>query len=387
MPGLDNPPITAHTRAELGEGSELLFRVYKRRRRDRRGRPWLLWWQDPPEGGAIVTKSIGPMTERLAEDHRILWQAELNGLRGDGGAGRLRWVDFEREYLEAMAVQLKRPSLAIARQTLKRFREAVRPRFLDQVDRALIERYRVSRLASVSSTTLKKDLATLRAAFGWAFELDYVAANPFDRLARRGREQHADPDALTAGQTEAFLAALREQPTWIQASLRLACLWGPRAGELAGIRREDLDFATRTIRFPVAARRTTKEGRGKTLPVDDETLGLVQELSHRDCPVLWGPLDVPFTTGRGKGGYTRTLGERCWAIMASLGVRPRDDHPLQFLRRTAETNMRRRGVPDWQIGAILGHGTRVGEMFYSGVSGDEIAGQVAQLMRGFVTTA
>jgi hypothetical protein len=167
----------------------LLFRVYTRRRRDRRGRPWLLWWQDPPEGGAIVTKSIGPMTERLAEDHRILWQAELNGLRGDGGDGRLRWVDFEREYLEAMAVQLKRPSLAIARQTLKRFREAVRPRFLDQVDRALIERYRVSRLASVSSTTLKKDLATLRAAFGWAFELDYVAANPFDRLARRGREQ------------------------------------------------------------------------------------------------------------------------------------------------------------------------------------------------------
>jgi hypothetical protein len=119
--------------------------------------------------------------------------------------------------------------------------------------------------------------------------------------------------------------------------------------------------------------------------VDAETGGLLQELSHRDCPVLWGPLDAPFATGGGKGGFTRTLGGIARAILEDLGVHPRDGKPLQFLRRTAETNMRRRGVPDWQIGAILGHGTRVGEEFYSGVSGDEIAGQVAQLMRGFVT--
>jgi hypothetical protein len=61
-----------------------LYRVHKMRRRDRRGRPWLLWWEDPPDGGATRTRSIGPMSDRLAEDHRILWQAELNGLSGRG---------------------------------------------------------------------------------------------------------------------------------------------------------------------------------------------------------------------------------------------------------------------------------------------------------------
>ena len=382
MPALDTPAAAMDTRRpEPGRERPMpLFRVYKMRRRDRRGRPWLLWWEDPPDGGATRTKSIGPMSEHHAEDHRILWQIELNGLRGDDGEGHTRWSDFERGYLEAAAVDLSRPSLAIARQTLKRFREAVRPRLLDQVDRVMIERYRVGRLASVSQTTVRKDLATLRAAFSWAVELGHVVSNPFDRITRRGRLQRADPDALTAGQTEAFLTALKEQPTWIQASLRLACLWGPRAGELAAIRRSDIDFAARTIRIPVAARRTTKEGRGKTLPVDDETLGLVQELSHRDCPVLWGPLDRPFTTGGGRGGYTRTLGERCRAILAGLGVEPRDDHPLQFLRRTAETNMRRRGVPDWMIGAILGHGTRVGEACYNGMTADEVASQVAEMI-------
>jgi hypothetical protein len=60
---------------------------------------------------------------------------------------------------------------------------------------------------------------------------------------------------------------------------------------------------------------------------------------------------------------------------------------MQFLRRTAETNMRRRGVPDWMVGAVLGHGTRVGLEFYSGVSGPEIAGQVLKLMGDSVTRA
>ena len=62
------------------QGPMPLFRVHKMRRRDRRGRPWMLWWEDPPDGGATRTQSIGPMSERLAENHRMLWQAELNGL-------------------------------------------------------------------------------------------------------------------------------------------------------------------------------------------------------------------------------------------------------------------------------------------------------------------
>ena len=382
MTMLDTAPAAAHTPLPIsGEGPQLLFRVYKTRRRNRHGRPWVLWWQDPPETGREYTKTIGPMPERLADEHRFLWQAELNGLRGDSGDGHKRWGDFEREYLEAMAVQMRRPSLAIARQTLRRFRLAVRPRCLDLVDRAVIERYRVRRLADVAPVTLRKDIATLRAAFGWAVELGYIAANPFDRLARRGRVERPDPDALTAAETARFLEALRDEPTWVQASLRLACLWGPRAGELAAVRRGDIDFAARTVRVPVMARRTTKEGRGKTVPVDPDTLGLLQELSHRDGPVLWGPREKPFTSARGRGGYTRTLGARCRQILKVLGVRPRDDHPLQFLRRTAETNMRRRGVPDWQIGAVLGHGTRVGQACYNGMTGEEVARSVAELMR------
>lgn len=387
MSTLDSPPVAAHTLApDLGEANQM-FRVYKTRRRDRRGKPWMLRWDDPPGSGRRRNQTIGSMSDRMAERHRELWQAELNGLLfGEDPGGSVRWADFVRRYLESAATGLQPSSLAIARQTLARFGRICRPRLLSQVDRAMIDRYRVARAAEVGPRTQLKDLRTLRSAFAWAESVDMIAANPISRRLRlHGRLARPDPDALSVEQTAAFLAALAGRPTWVQASLRLACLWGPRAKELAGIERGDIDLGHGTIRIPVAGERRTKEARGKTVPVDAETGGLLQELSHRDCPVLWGPLDRPFTTAAGKGGFTRTLGRTARTILEDLGVRPRDGKPLQFLRRTADTNMRRRGVPDWMIGAILGHGTRVGEEFYSGVSPDEIAGQVAQLMRGFVT--
>jgi integrase len=397
MPSLDiaHPPV--HTlRPGSGEGPELLFRVYKMRRRNRRGRPWLLWWQDPPRNpcapaGEPVPKAryrthqIGRMSEVLAERHREAMQADLNGFRDAEDGGRVRWQDFAARYLESASADLSPASLAVARQVLARFAHIVRPRFLEDVTRADVDRYRVARRRTVARTTAAKDLRTLAAALAWAVEVaEMIPANPVGRLRGHGRDAAPEPDAMAEAETRAFLAALAKEPTWVQASLRLACLWGPRAGELAGIERHDIDFRGGTIRVPQGAGRSTKERRGKTVPADDETMGLLQEISHVSGPVLWGPREKRHSSA---GAYLADLRARCRRLLAAVGVRrrigssPRDDKPLQFLRRTAETGMRRRGVPDWMIGVILGHGTRVGEQFYNGLAPAEVAAQVAQMMR------
>jgi hypothetical protein len=115
------------------------------------------------------------------------------------------------------------------------------------------------------------------------------------------------------------------------------------------------------------------------VPLDEETAGLLQELSHREGPLLWGPKDGAFGSAE---GYLDDLLAAARRILKAVGVEPQDDKPLQFLRRTAETNMRRRGVADWMIGRVLGHGTRVGESWYNGVGDIELAGQVEALMLG-----
>jgi len=387
---LDASPAAAHTlaRKDLGEADSMpLVIVHKLRRRDRRGRPWQLWWADPPAGDRIRTQQIGPMSERLAERHRLAWQAELNGI-SDSDSGGATWADFRDGYLAAVGADLKSATIAVCRQVLARFETAEKPRTLAAIDGRLIESYRVGRLGKVSQETARKDMRHLRAAFAWAVRMKMIENNPCADI-RFGRRERFDVDALSEDQTRRFLAALNREagePTWLQASLRLACLWGPRAGELAGVLREDLDLAGRTLRVPATRRRgSPKGGRGRVLPLDEETAGLLQELSHRQGPILWGPAEKPFRSAAARGGYTRSLGAEARRILDALGAKPRDDKPLQFLRRTAETNMRRRGVPDRLIGEILGHGTGVGDQFYDGRSQEDLAREVARIMSSWVT--
>jgi len=374
--------------ADAGERAMPLYHVWKVKRpwRQPDGKTvwtWVLRWHDPPCLGPVRQETIGRMSERMAERYREQWQAQLNGLHGAAEDQPVSWQAFRDGYLKAAAVDLQPASLAIARQALARFESALRPRFLGSIDAAEIERYRIGRLGKVSRITVRKDFAHLRAAWSWGVRIGLAKSNPFGRQWFAGRAEREDPDAIPPARLPAFLQVLDGEPTWVQASIRLAALWGPRARELAGILRADVDFAARTLRIPVRRRsgRRTKEGRGKTVPLDAETLGLLQELSHRDCPMLWGPRDKPFTTAGGKGGYTRTLGAIARALLAKQGYRPADDHPLQFLRRTAETRLRAAGVPDWIVGAILGHGTRVGEASYNGLSAEEVAARVREILR------
>lgn len=364
----------------------MLYRVRKTKRRDRRrgGRtPWVLRWHDPPGGRRLRQQDIGSMSERMAERCREALQAQLNGVApGTDDAGGPTWPDFRDGYLAAAAADLKPATVAIYRQVLARFEAAVAPRVLAGVDRRLVETYRIGRLGKVSQETARKDVRHLRAAFAWAVNLKMMESNPCVGI-RFGRRETFDPDAMTEAETDRFLVALEARSTWVQASLRIACLWGPRAGELARLERADVDLAGRRIRIAAEpGRGTPKTGRGRTIPLDEESAGLLQELWHRDEPILWGPLGAPLRSSRGMGGYTRTLGAECRAVLATIGVHARDDKPLQFLRRTAETNLRRRGVPDWMIGAILGHGTRVGEQWYDGIGPAELADRVAALRLG-----
>lgn len=83
-----------------------LYRVHKMRRRDRRGRTWLLWWHDPADAPACRTHTLGPMCKRLAERHREAWQADLNGFPdGVGGQRAAAWVDFCDAYFATVQAQ------------------------------------------------------------------------------------------------------------------------------------------------------------------------------------------------------------------------------------------------------------------------------------------
>lgn len=355
-----------------------LFHVHKTRRKDR-DKTWVLRWRDPPGSAFLRQETIGPMPAAMAEKHRQLWQAELNGLV-DADEVPPAWKDFVEDYLAAKDVELARASVRSARHILQSFSDTCRPRLLRDVNRPMAEAFKVERLRTRATATVRKEIRTLRAAFAWAIEMDEVKANPFDRI-RFGRRGEQDIDAYSLEETDRLLAEAGRAPVWVQASIRLAAKWGLRIGELAALQRADIDFRGRLVHVRPKAGWTPKSGRARAVPLDEETGGLLQELSHRDGPILWGPTDYPLTSADGTRGYKRLLRRALAAVCGAAGLRVLAK-PVHGLRATAYTNLRRRGVPQHVINLVIGHTTAaVGDAHYDATSFEEAARMAEQIMQ------
>jgi integrase len=245
------------------------------------------------------------MSERMAERHRELWQAELNGLLA-GDERPMLWADFLEAYLSAKGVELAKASVRSARHILEDFAQVCRPRYLCDIDHPMADRYKVHRLAIRATDTVRKEIRTLQAAFSWALELGHVQTNPFKGI-RFGRRHKKDIDAYTLEETGRLLAEAAKAPVWVQASILLSVRWGLRIDELASLERREIDFRERLVRVRSTDEWAPKSGRGRVVPLDEETAGLLQELSHREGPILWGPADQRFTSADGTKGYKRLV--------------------------------------------------------------------------------
>jgi len=380
MSGLDRARASAlNSPPDLGEATRM-YRVHKTRRKDR-DRAWVLRWTDPPASARLKQKTIGAMSAGMAERHRQMWQAELNGLL-DAEEAPMTWDDFVSAYLAAKTPELALASVRSARHILASFGDVCRPRLLCDVDRAMVERYKVERLKTRAMATAKKEIRTLKAAVAWAVEVGHVqfalGANPF--LVRFGRREAQDVDAYVPEEAERLLAAAQQAPVWVEASVRLAVRWGLRIGELAALERADVDLAARLVHVRAKAHWMPKSGHSRAVPLDEKTGGLLQELSHRDGPILWGPRDAPQTSADGTRGYKRMLRLALRDLCQAAGLRVLAK-PVHGLRATAYTNMRRRGVPQHYINLIIGHtSSAVGDAHYDATSFEEAARAAERIM-------
>lgn len=357
----------------------MFIRVHKTRRRSRPGRPWVLRWKP---AGALVGRQmqVGSMSERAAECYRQAWQMKLNGI-ADESAGPT-WEAFVGEYLTAKA-DLRPSSLSEMRRILADFEKVAentlgRKPSLGDLSRAVVENYKADCMGRLSRESVRKHLRTLHAAFAWAVSVKYLAENPAAgiRLAR----QEIEVACLSWEQTQRLLEQAEKQTPWIEAAIRLAVRWGLRIGELAALERRDVDFRERLIHIrPEVA----KARKARFVPLDERTAGLLQELSHRDEPLLWGPPSEPFTSA-----WTfKTALRKTVCILYEKLHWPKPEKAVHILRATAYTNMRRRGTPQHVIERIIGHsGPTVGDRHYDGRADVEVARDAVSWLDGTRTT-
>lgn len=251
-----------------------------------------------------------------------------------------------QDYLKRYTLANNRPSQIAAAESIVRVH--LLPAFgkltLDEIGPEQIERYKGAK-RHLSAQTVKNHLSVLRRILTLAVEFGRLDRAPKIRMPRVPR---AGFDFLSVVESAALLsAAVRPWALPILLGLRA----GLRAGEIAGLRRGDVDLA----RGVLAVRRSVvlgregppKGGAERYLPLTDDLQahlsGACVGRSPRDllCPGRDGAY-------MSKSGFARGLARACRAA----GLRIVGPHAL---RHSYATHLVAIGTPLRTVQALLGH--------------------------------
>jgi integrase len=215
-----------------------------------------------------------------------------------------------------------------------------------------IRDFRRSKLTTQKPATQKKVLALLRAILKYAAEMGKIDYVP---LIKAPRVDPYDFKVLeNEKQISAFLGAAKERPD-AYALYATAVYTGLRAGELAGLRWEDVDFTDNLITVKRSYENTPKSGKYRHVPILDKLHPLLWDwkvISEN----LTNPLGLVFPSATEEGGMLRSdfrIFKQTYHNTLKRAGLPR----LRFheLRHTfASMWVRNRGDP-YELMTVMGH--------------------------------
>jgi integrase len=204
----------------------------------------------------------------------------------------------------------------------------------------------------VEATRVFEDV---RGMIRWAVEQEYLDANPLDGMSKPA-EPTSSSRVLSDDEIRTLWTGLPEtlaRSVQCQRIIKLCLLTGQRVGEVAGLRRSEIDLAAREWRLPAER---TKNAHPHVVPLADMAVDLIKT-ALGDA----GKGDAVFPCGRGSlspVAVARTI-LRANEIteerpLGRFGIAPWSAHDL---RRTALTAMARLGVAPIVLGHVANHRT------------------------------
>lgn len=256
-------------------------------------------------------KSLYAKTFEEAQAKRKQVEREI-ALGVDLGAKPQTVAQFLGDWLEQTAKPTIRPRTYVSYKHL--IDRHIAPRIgdvkLDKLTPQHVQRMMNDMIGTgLSPTTVQRARAVLRRGLGYAVKWGYVPRNVATLVdPPRVVTKHVQP--LSAEQTRAFLAHVRETDPRLWPLLVTAAYTGLRAGELFGLRWSDLDMEARTLRvgqtvvqlpggWAFGEPKTEKSAR--PLPLVSDVLAALKEqrtrqLNERLACMSWSDYDLVFTT-------------------------------------------------------------------------------------------
>jgi integrase len=264
--------------------------------------------------------------------------------------------------VESYLAKHARPNLRTAKAIERRLTKNVVP-VIGSVKIAELHRRDVNRvvdpvLARNKPIEASRVFEDLRAVLRWAVKRGDLDFNPMEGMSKpRGSSPKervlSDDEMRTLWTGLASTLPRRKTCQWI---IKLLLVTGQRVGEVAGMRRDELDFEARTWSLPGAR---TKNGHPHLVPLSDMAVEIIEEaLADADARAR-KRLDDPealsiFVFPWDGGALTPHAVAQAVGRRAQLGMPAWTAHDL---RRTVLTQMGKLGIPPLVRGHVANHRT------------------------------
>lgn len=317
------------------------------------------WWIEYWHRGRQFRESAGATD---AEARKRL-KARLKEIAGDRFVGPKEERLSVAEVCDNLILHLETRGA----KSLKSFRHHLKPvkdcfsltRAVD-LTTAAVEKFMQARLAAGKApATVNRETGALKQALNLARKQGRLTRSAYLPMLRE--------DNVRQGFFERaeFEAVAKQLPAPLDDLARFAYLTGWRKGEIQPLRWESVDMGTPEVRL-----RTSKNGRGRVLPLVGELLDLMKKRkAARQLTRADGTVGVSDYVFHRRGKPVRDFA-RAWATACrEAGVPGKHFHDF---RRTAARDMVRAGVPETVAMQITGHKTR--SMFdrYNITSADDV---------------
>lgn len=325
---------------------------------------WTFFYTSPKTGrrtrislGTYPATSLGSARTRATEARQHLEaDRDPKDIFADQAAGAMTVEALVKSYVEKHV----RPNLRTAKETERRFNKNIVP-IIGDVRVSDLHRRDINRavdkiLARGRPTEAAHCFEDLRSLLNWA-----VARGDIDHSPVAGMRKPASSAPRERVLSDAEIRAVwHGLPTVFgkskatQRIVKLCLVTAQRIGEVAGLRRDELDFAARM--WSLGGSRT-KNGHPHRVPLSNLAVSIIQEALEK----LDDKQQFVFPNLNGGG----PLPPRAVAKTVAAAQRPTDEKPLgrfgikhwtcHDLRRTAVTSMAQLGVQPIVLGHAINH--------------------------------
>jgi integrase len=338
------------------------------------GRSWSFRFRDPRSGrvtratlGTYPDLSLVAAREKATDMRRAVARGRnpVDEKRGERREAQEKMISaLADRYLQKHARRFKKSHAADERNLRLHVLPKWANRRFDEIRRADVIELCEGMISAGTPTNANRVQALISKMFAFAVDESSLEANPCHRLAKRAAESRGKR-TLSDEELRLFVAGCSKPPVSkaVGLALHLALLTAVRAGEIAGMRHDELrDLDRETARWELPGDRT-KNGMPHVVPLSADAVALVREACSRtpqasvfvfpspaikDAPITAHALAVAMAR-IAKSLNATAPGAATWK------AKPPSPHDL---RRTAATRMAALGVPAEDVAACLNHKRR-----------------------------